>query len=665
MFDETDQLAVNTIRTLSIDAVEAANSGHPGLPMGAAPMAYALWAEHLNVNPENSEWFNRDRFILSAGHGSAMLYSLLHLTGYEVSLDDLKNFRQLGSNTAGHPEVHETDGVEATTGPLGQGIANGVGMAMAEAHLAATYNKKDYPIVDHFTYVLCSDGDLQEGISHEAASLAGHLKLGKLVMLYDSNDVQLDGPTDKAFSEDIEKRFEAYGWDYARVEDGNNIADIDQAITNAKEVTDKPSIIEIRTEIGYGAENAGTAAVHGAPLGPDGTEFAKNSYEWAGENFDVPEDVYTRFEEKIAQKGADKENDWNQLFDDYKNAYPDLADQFEQGLSGELPAGWADNLPVYDEDTDPVATRSVSGEVINALAEVLPNLWGGSADLSGSNKTMIDGEEDFSADNYAGKNIWYGVREHAMASALNGILLHGGTKSFVSTFFVFSDYLRPAVRLAALSQIPSIYVLTHDSVAVGEDGPTHEPVEQLSSFRGMPNVTMMRPADANEVAAAWKVALTSTDRPTLLALTRQDVPVLPNTDELASEYVEKGGYVLSPAAEEPDGLLIATGSEVQHAIGAQKELLEKGHDVVVVSMPSVELFEMQSDEYKASVLPSEIKNRVAIEMGASFGWHRYVGPEGKVIAIDRFGESGKGEEVVKHLGFTVENVVNEYLSLVE
>ena len=662
MFDETDQLAVNTIRTLSIDAVEEANSGHPGLPMGAAPMAYALWAEHLNVNPKNAHWFNRDRFILSAGHGSAMLYSLLHLTGFDVSMDDLKNFRQLGSKTAGHPEVHEVEGVEATTGPLGQGFANGVGMAMSEAHLAATYNKEDYPLVDHFTYVLASDGDLQEGISHEAASLAGHLKLGKLIVLYDSNDVQLDGPTNKAFSENIEKRFEAYGWDYSKVEDGNNIADINQAIDQAKEVADKPTIIEVRTEIGFGAENAGTAAVHGAPLGPEGTEFAKKSYEWDAEPFDVSEDVYTRFEEKIAQKGADKETEWNQLFDDYKSTYPDLGAQFEQGLSGELPEGWEDNLPVYDEETDPVATRNISGEVINAIAEVVPNLWGGSADLSGSNKTMIDKVADFSPESYEGKNIWYGVREHAMASALNGILLHGGTKSFVSTFFVFSDYLRPAVRLAALSGIPSIYVLTHDSVAVGEDGPTHEPVEHLSSFRGMPNVTMMRPADANEVAAAWKVAITSEDRPTLLALTRQAVPVLPNTDELAQEYVQKGGYVLSPAAEQADGILMATGSEVQLAIEAQKELLEKGHDVMVVSMPSVELFEMQSEDYKESVLPKEIKNRVAIEMGSSFGWHRYVGSEGKVIAIDRFGESGKGEEVVEHLGFTVENVVNEYLS---
>ena len=665
MFDTIDQLAVNAIRTLSIDQVEAANSGHPGLPMGAAPMAYSLWSEHLNVNPKNPLWFNRDRFILSAGHGSAMLYSLLHLSGFKVTIDDLKNFRQLGKEMPGHPEVHEVDGVEATTGPLGQGVANGVGMAMAEAHLAATYNKDNYSVVDHYTYVLCSDGDLQEGISHEAASLAGHLKLGKLIMLYDSNDIQLDGPTDKAFSENIEKRFKAYDWDYAKVEDGNNIQDIHDAIEQAKLVTDKPTIIEVRTEIGFGAENAGTAEVHGAPLGPDGTTFAKSSYAWDGEDFTVPEDVYARFEKNIIQKGQKAEDEWNQLFDDYKNAHPDLGAQLESAINGELPEGWEESLPVFEEDEKGVATRSASGEVINAIAEVLPNFWGGSADLSGSNKTMIDGAEDYSAEDYAGKNIWYGVREHAMASALNGILLHGGTKSFVATFFVFSDYLRPAVRLAALSRIPAVYVLTHDSVAVGEDGPTHEPVEHLASFRTMPNTTMMRPADANEVAAAWKVALTSEDRPTLLALTRQDVPVLPNTDKLAAEYVEKGAYVLSPAKDKAKGLLLATGSEVQLAVKAQAELLEQGHDVAVISMPSLELFELQSDEYKESVLPKDIKNRVAIEMGASFGWHRYVGSDGRIIGIDRFGESGKGEEVIEHLGFTVENVVKEYLSLLK
>ncbi len=663
MFDITDQLAVNTIRTLSIDAVDAANSGHPGLPMGAAPMAYALWAKHLNVNPKSSHWFNRDRFILSAGHGSAMLYSLLHLTGFDVSLDDVKNFRQLGSGMPGHPEVHITDGVEATTGPLGQGVANGVGMAMAEAHLAATYNKENFPVVDHYTYVLCSDGDLQEGISHEAASLAGHLKLGKLIMLYDSNDIQLDGPTDKAFSEDIEKRFEAYGWDYAIVEDGNDLSAIDEAIQNAQTVTDKPTIIEVRTEIGFGASNAGTSEVHGAPLGAEGSAFAKASYAWEGEAFTVPAEVYTRFEESIANKGAELENDWLQLVDDYKATYPDLAEQFELAVSGKLPEGWEENLPVYDEDEKGIATRSVSGEVINAIAEIVPYFWGGSADLSGSNKTMIDGAGDYAPDNYEGRNIWYGVREHAMASALNGILLHGGTKSYVSTFFVFSDYLRPAVRLAALSEIPAVYVLTHDSVAVGEDGPTHEPVEHLSSYRGMPNVHMMRPADANEVAAAWKVALESEETPTLLALTRQDVPVLPNTDKLAQKYVKKGAYVLSPAKGEAEGILMATGSEVQLAIKAQAELLEQGHDVTVVSMPSFELFEKQSAEYKESVLPRNLTKRVAIEMGSSFGWDRYTGFDGTSLTIDRFGESGKGEEVIEHLGFTVENVVNKYLSL--
>ena len=663
MFNQIDQLAVDSIRTLSIDAVEAANSGHPGLPMGAAPMAYALWAKHYTTNPKNSQWFNRDRFILSAGHGSAMLYSLLHLSGFDVSIDDLKDFRQLGSKMPGHPEVHHTDGVEATTGPLGQGFANGVGMAMAEAHLAATYNKENYPVVDHYTYVLASDGDLQEGISHEAASLAGHLKLGKLIVLYDSNDVQLDGPTNKAFSEDIQKRFEAYGWDHSYVEDGNDLEAINEAIEAAKNVTAKPTIIEVRTEIGFGAPNAGTSAVHGAPLGPEGAEMAKKNYDWTHNAFEVPEEVYAHFQENIADKGAQAEKEWEELLEEYVNEFPELGKEFKLALAGELPKDWKENLPHYEESQEGSASRESSGEVLNAIADVVPNFWGGSADLSGSNKTMINGAGDFAPNHYEGKNIWYGVREHAMASALNGILLHGGTKSFVSTFFVFSDYLRPAVRLAALSEIPAIYVLTHDSVAVGEDGPTHEPIEQLSSYRGMPNVTMLRPADANEVAAAWKIALESKDRPTLLALTRQSLPVLPNTEKLALENVEKGAYVLSPAQEEAEGLLIATGSEVQLAVEAQKELREKGHDVAVVSMPSFELFELQSDEYKESVLPKHLTKRVAIEMGTPFGWDRYAGTDGKIMAIDRFGASGKGEEVVEHLGFTVENVVDEYLAL--
>lgn len=633
--------------------------------MGAAPMVYALWAKHYKTNPKNSNWFNRDRFILSAGHGSAMLYSLLHLSGFDVSMDDMKSFRQFGSKTPGHPEVLDTDGVEATTGPLGQGFANGVGMAMAEAHLAAKYNKESYPIVDHYTYVFASDGDFQEGISHEAGSLAGHLGLDKLIVLYDSNDIQLDGPTNKAFSEDIKKRFKSYSWDYILVEDGNNLDAIHQAIEAAKKETSKPTMIEVKTEIGFGAPNAGTSAVHGAPLGSDDVKITKESYEWDYEPFTVPKEVYAHFEESIQTPGEKAEVEWNELLDAYAEEYPELAAEFKAAVADELPEGWEDNLPSYDADESPRASRVTSGEVINAISEVVPSFWGGSADLSGSNNTMIDGETDFSADNYAGKNIWYGVREHAMASALNGILLHGGTRSYVATFFVFSDYLRPSIRLAALSNIPAVYVLTHDSVAVGEDGPTHEPVEHLSSYRGMPNVTTMRPADANEVVAAWKVALTSKDRPTLLVLTRQDLPILENTKELAKDHVAKGAYVLSPAQDRPDGILLATGSEVQLALAAQKELLGKGKDVQVVSMPSLELFELQSEEYQEAVLPKHLRTRLAIEMGSSFGWDRFVGLEGGIVAIDRFGASGPGSEIIESLGFTVDNIVNKYLSLVK
>ncbi|GEN49888.1 transketolase [Alkalibacterium pelagium] len=664
MFDKTDQMAVDTIRTLSIDGVQAANSGHPGLPMGAAPMAYTLWTRHLNANPKNSRWFNRDRFVLSAGHGSMLLYSLLHLSGYNVSIDDLKNFRQLEGNTPGHPEVHITDGVEATTGPLGQGVANAVGMAMAEAHLSATYNKGDYNIVDHYTYALCGDGDLQEGVSQEAASLAGHLKLGKLIMLYDSNDIQLDGPTSKAFTENVGMRFEAYGWEHILVEDGNDLEAIDAAITKAKESTDKPTLIEIKTVIGFGATNAGTHNVHGAPLGPEGVEAAKKAYGWEGEDFYVPEEVTKRFKEHMIDKGQELEDKWNSLLDEYRSANGELANQFDQALSGELPEGWDAELPSFSEEDGADATRNYSGKVLNAIAKAVPNFWGGSADLSGSNKTMISGVEDFQAGQYDGRNIWYGVREFAMTAALNGILLHGGTKSYVATFFVFTDYLRPAVRLAALSEIPAIYVMTHDSIAVGEDGPTHEPVEQLSSFRGMHNLTVLRPADGNEVAAAWEVAVTSTNRPTMLVLTRQNLPVLPGTKESARQNVKKGAYVLSPSENDtPDGILIATGSEVTLAVEAQKELKAQGHDVSVVSMPSFDLFELQSDEYKESVLPAAVKNRVAIEMGSPFGWHRYAGPEGKILAIDKFGASGNGEAVVEAYGFTPENVVNTYLSM--
>ena len=663
MFDHIDALAVNTVRTLSIDAVQKANSGHPGLPMGAAPMAYSLWTKFLKVNPKNSSWVDRDRFVLSAGHGSALLYSLLHLSGYDVSLDDLKNFRQYESKTPGHPEVHYTDGVEATTGPLGQGIANAAGMAMAEAHLAATYNKDNFPIVDHFTYFLCGDGDLMEGISHEAASLAGHLKLGKLIGLYDSNDISLDGPTSKAFTEDVKQRFEAYGWQHILVKDGNDLEEIAKAIEEAQAETAKPTLIEIKTVIGFGASNEGTHKVHGAPLGDEGVAFAKNNYKWDFEAFHVPEEVQARFNDTIGSNGQAAEEAWNNLFEGYKAEYPELAKQFEDAFAGRLPEGWEDKLPVYEVGSADKATRVTSSEAIQALGEAIPYFWGGSADLSSSNNTMNQAETDYSAENYAGRNIWYGVREFAMGAMMNGILLHGGSKTYAGTFFVFTDYLRPAMRLAALSQLGATYVMTHDSVAVGEDGPTHEPVEQISSFRGMPNMNLIRPADGNEVSAAWAVAVETHDTPTLLVLTRQNLPVLEGTKEMAREGVRKGAYVLSPQqGETPDGILIATGSEVSLAIDAQAALLDEGVDVSVVSMPSAFLFEKQDDAYKASVLPNNVRNRMSLEMGATLGWERYVGLDGIAYGIDRWGASGAGNTVVSKLGFTADQVVNTYLA---
>lgn len=664
MFDKVDQLAVDTIRTLSIDGVQKANSGHPGLPMGAAPMTYVLWSRHLKANPKNSHWVDRDRFVLSAGHGSMMLYSMLHLAGYKVSIDDLKNFRQWESNTPGHPEVHYTDGVEATTGPLGQGIANSVGMAMAEAHLAATYNKENHTIVDHYTYALCGDGDLMEGVSAEAASLAGHLKLGKLIVLYDSNDISLDGPTSKSFTENVGQRFEAYGWEHILVKDGNDLEEVNAAIEKAKANPDQPSLIEVKTVIGFGSPGAGSHKVHGAPLGIEGVEATKKAYGWEGEDFYVPMEAQARFEEMIVDPGAEAEEKWNKAFEAYRQEFPELAQQFEAGFNGELPEGWDKDLPVYEEGDAAAASRKTSSQVLNAIAKNVPNLWGGSADLSSSNNTMIDGVADYEAGQYEGRNIWYGVREFAMTAAANGIQLHGGTKTYVGTFFVFTDYLRAAVRLAAISKLPVIYVFTHDSVAVGEDGPTHEPVEHLSSLRSMPNLTVLRPADGNEVAAAWEIAMKSTDHPTMLVLSRQDLPVLPKTKELARENIQKGAYVLSPQdGEKPEGILIATGSEVALALEAQKELKAQGKDVSVVSMPSMDLFEKQSAEYKESVLPREIRKRVSIEMGATFGWERYVGLDGATIGIDKYGASAPGATVIKNYGFTTQNVVETFNNL--
>ncbi|MDA1476171.1 transketolase [Bacillus changyiensis] len=665
MFDRIDHLAVNAIRTLSIDAIQKAKSGHPGLPMGASPMAYVLWSTFLNVNPKTGrDWTNRDRFVLSAGHGSAMLYSLLHLSGYNLSIDELKNFRQWDSLTPGHPEVDHTDGVEATTGPLGQGFANAVGMAMAEAHLAATYNKGEFKIVDHFTYTLCGDGDLMEGVSQEAASLAGHLKLGKLIAFYDSNDISLDGPTSKAFTENVGKRFEAYGWQHILVNDGNDLAEIRKAIEAAQTETRKPTLIEVKTVIGYGAPNEGTSGVHGAPLGDEGIKHAKSVYEWSHDAFEVPEEVYDRFCETIQARGCRAESEWNVLFSDYAKQFPDLAEQYLSAFAGILPDGYDSEMPVYEKGTS-AASRVTSQEMIQALSKTVPTLWGGSADLSKSNNTMVAAETDFSSENYRGRNIWFGVREFAMAAAMNGIALHGGTRVYGGTFFVFSNYLLPAIRMAAIQHLPVTYVLTHDSIAVGEDGPTHEPIEQLASVRSIPNAIVIRPADGNEVRAAWKLAVSATDKPTVLVLSRQNLPVLPGTASGAEENVAKGGYVLSPAQGEiPEGILMATGAEVKLALDAQAKLREEGIDVSVVSLPSFNLFDQQSIEYKESVLPSCITKRVAIEAGSSFGWGKYVGLKGATVTIDQFGASAPGQIVYETFGFTVENVMAKYKAFV-
>ncbi|WP_027408806.1 transketolase [Anoxybacteroides tepidamans] len=665
MTETIDQLAITTIRTLSIDAIEKANSGHPGMPMGAAPMAYTLWTKFMNHNPSNPKWFNRDRFVLSAGHGSMLLYSLLHLSGYDVSMEDIKQFRQWGSKTPGHPEYGHTPGVEATTGPLGQGIAMAVGMAMAERHLAATYNKESFEIVNHYTYAICGDGDLMEGVASEAASLAGHLKLGRLIVLYDSNDISLDGELNLSFSENVAQRFEAYGWQYLRVENGNDIAEIAKALEEAKASTDRPTIIEVKTTIGYGSPNkAGTSDVHGAPLGADELKLTKEAYQWTfEEDFYVPEEVYAHFRQAVKEAGEKKEAEWNELLAAYKKAHPELATQFELAIEGKLPEGWEKNLPVYEEGKS-LATRASSGEVLNAIAKAVPQFIGGSADLAGSNKTLIKGAGNFMPQSYEGRNIWFGVREFAMGAIMNGMALHGGVKVFGGTFFVFSDYLRPAIRLAALMGLPVTYVLTHDSIAVGEDGPTHEPIEQLPSLRAMPNLSVIRPADGNETAAAWRLAVESTDRPTALVLTRQNLPTLSTTVERAYEGVKKGAYIVSEAANgEAEALLLASGSEVSLAVEAQKALASEGIYVSVVSMPSWDRFEQQPKEYKEQVLPSTVKKRLAIEMAASLGWERYTGDEGDILAIDRFGASAPGEKIMEEYGFTVDNVIKRVKQL--
>ena len=663
MFTDKDLLAVNSLRALSIAQIEAANSGHPGLPLGAAPMAYALFADHLEVNPQDARWFNRDRFVLSAGHGSALLYSLLHLSEFNLSLEDLKGFRQWQSKTPGHPEYNHTEGVEATTGPLGQGLAQAVGMAMAEQHTAALYNTDDFEMIDHFTYCLVGDGDLMEGISYEAISYAGRQKLDKLIVLYDSNDISLDGDLSQAFNENIAERFEAAHWHYIRVDDGNDLNEISAAITRAKEFKGKPTIIEVKTVIGYGSPEQGTSKVHGSPLGQDNWAATKDVYQWTLDHFEVPEEAREIFHQKVVERGQKAYQAWQDKFKAYQQAYPEKAEMMRLAFERKLPEDFDQALEYLPDSTKADASRSSSGKAIQALAQKIPYFWGGSADLSGSNKTMINDSMDFMPNQREGKNIWFGVREFAMAAMLNGITLHGGSRVFGGTFFVFSDYLRPAVRLSALSQLPVVYVMTHDSVAVGEDGPTHEPIEQLAGFRAMPNLNVIRPADVNETFAAWKVAIQETDRPSLLVLSRQNLPVLTGSRSLAEAGVDKGAYVLSPSqADQADGIIIATGSEVQLALEVQKILKDQEIDVSVVSMPASNRFDEQSQEYQESVLPDAVANRMSIEMGASLGWHKYVGRHGLVMGIDRFGASAPGETVVKEYGFDAEQLAQAYLN---
>lgn len=657
MFDYTDQLGVNTIRTLSMDTIQKANSGHPGLPLGAAPMAYVLWTKFLAVNPlTGKNWTDRDRFVLSAGHGSAMLYSLLHLAGYKVTIDDLKQFRQWGSKTPGHPEVTETDGVEATTGPLGQGIANAVGMAMAEAHLAATYNRPNFDIVDHYTYALAGDGDLMEGVSQEAASLAGKLKLGKLVLLYDSNGISLDGDLSMSFQDNVQERFESYGWQHLLVKDGNDLSEISTAIERAKAEKSKPTIIEVKTVIGFGSEKEGTHAAHGTPLGVDGVAYAKKSYGWDLPEFTVPAEVAKRFRETLLARGESLEQVWNKKFEAYSEKYPELATQYIDAFEGLTP-----QLELTKHEVgSSKASRVTSQEVLQELSAQLPELWGGSADLSASNNTMVKAESDFMPDNYAGRNIWFGVREFAMGAAMNGIALHGGTRVYGGTFFVFSNYMLASVRMAALQELPVTYIWTHDSIAVGEDGPTHEPVEQLASIRSIPNLDVIRPADGNEVVAAWRHAVNSKTRPTALILTRQNLPVLEGTAELAEEGIEFGAYILSKETSPLEGIIIATGSEVALAMAAKKEL---GTGVRVVSMPSMNRFDEQSSDYKNKILPLNVRRRLAVEAGTSFGWGKYVGLDGATISVDKWGASAPADKVLSVYGFTVENVVAQYKKL--
>ena len=652
---------VNAIRVLSADAIQKAKSGHPGMPLGAAPTAYELWARHMNHNPKNPQWVNRDRFVLSSGHASAMLYSLLHFFGYGLTLDDMKNFRQENSLTPGHPEYGRTIGVEATTGPLGSGIAMGVGMAMAQAHLAAKFNKPDFPIVDHYTFVLCGDGCLMEGISSEALSLAGTLGLNKLIVLYDSNQISIEGSTDIAFTENVRQRVAAFGFQTLTVEDGNNLSEIGAAIEAAKSDKNRPSFITVKTHIGYGSPKQDSASSHGEPLGEENVVALKKNLGWdkPAESFCIPADVYEHYRE-LAERGAAAEASWEKLFSDYRAKFPDakkLWDAYHTPVDAEKLL--ADET-FWQVDDKAQATRASSGTLINRLKDLMPNLIGGSADLGPSNKTVMKDAGDFGKDNYAGRNLHFGVREAAMAAAVNGLFLHGGIRPYCATFFVFSDYLKPLIRLASLMKIPAVYVFTHDSIGVGEDGPTHEPIEQLAMLRAQPNLNVFRAADATETAAGWYLAVTSEKTPTALILTRQNLPQLVGS----SKDALKGGYVISEAAGEVAGILIATGSEVSTALDAQAVLAEEKIFVRVVSMPCQEIFDGQSDEYKESVLPKKIRARVAVEAAADFGWQKYIGLDGATVTMQSFGASAPANVLFKKFGFTKENVARVMKSVI-
>ena len=662
-----DELCINTIRTLAIDAVQKANSGHPGAPMALAPIAYVLWTKFMKHNPSNPKWFNRDRFILSNGHASMLLYAMLYLTGYDLSLDEIKNFRQWGSKTPGHPEYGLTTGVETTTGPLGQGFMNGIGMAMAEAHLAAVYNRNNFNIVDHYTYAFCSDGDLMEGASHETASLAGHLGLGKLIYFYDDNHISIEGPTELAFTDDVAKRFEGYHWHAQNIgEKANDLEALSQAIKNAQNEKDKPSLIIIRSHIGYGSPNKqDTAEAHGSPLGEDEVKLTKKFYGWPEDkDFLVPDKALNHMRQ-IVNSGKDSELEWNEKFSEYKKTYPDLAKQLEAALNNQLPEGWDAEIPNFKPEDGPIATRKASGSVINAFASKVPWLIGGSADLSPSTNTLIKKSDYFAKGNYQNRNIAYGVREHGMCGINNGIVLHGGLRPFGATFFIFTDYARPSIRLASLMEIPVIYVMTHDSIGLGEDGPTHQPIEHLASLRTIPHLCVIRPADANETSYAWRAAMTRLEGPTMLVLTRQSLPIFDRNKYAAAEGLLKGAYIISKEkGDKPDIILIATGSEVQFILEAQKKLSEQNIDARCVSMPSWELFKDQTEEYQEKALPSSVAARLAVEAASPFGWSEWVGEKGGVIGITTYGASAPYKENLKHYGFTVDNIVSKSKNLI-